>query len=231
MPHPPDFRVVEDAAQVARNAAEWLVDACARAIEARGRCQLVLAGGTTPAAAYRAFAQKHVAWDKVHFGLGDERAVPADHDDANVRMAKECLAPAIAAGAVLHPIEGVERDPVGAARSYAEIFPVPDVVTLGMGEDGHTASLFPHHLALHEQHARVIAIEGSPKPPPRRVTITRRVIIEARELLVLVSGGKKASALAQVVAGGTAEELPIRLAARPHAIWLVDRAAWAKVAR
>jgi 6-phosphogluconolactonase len=224
-----DIRVLESTGDLVTAAVGILTRVTRQALVEREVAHIGLAGGSTPEYVYRHWAGHGLPWQGVHFWLGDERCVPPDHADANVRMARDTLAAALAHGAVLHGVDGVEADAHAAAEAYGRQLPVLDLLVLGMGEDGHTASLFPHHPGLHEQHERVIAIDGAPKPPPRRVTITRRVIAEAHELLVLVTGEQKAAALAATIAGGSAEDLPIRLAGRPRAIWLVDRAAWSRI--
>lgn len=230
-----DLVVLSDAASVAQHAAAWLGEAITQAVTVRGRADVALAGGTTPAATYRQLAAHALPWASVHFWFGDERCVPAAHPEANARMAHDMLGPALAAGATLHVMDGGgdgEGAHAAAAAAYAAALPqVLDVLVLGMGEDGHTASLFPGHAATSERTARVVAITGAPKPPPERLTITSVVIDAARAVLVLVTGGGKADALAQVVDGPRAPaRWPAQLARGPRALWLIDRAAAAQLA-
>lgn len=222
--------VLSDAAEVAARAAKAIVRAASDAIAARGAFRIALAGGTTPRAAYVALVSERVDWSRVHVFFGDERAVPADHADSNFAMANAALFSrvGIPQGQV-HRMRADDVDVEAAARDYDEALAEPlDLVLLGMGEDGHTASLFPGSTALGEQTRRVVPIIG-PKPPPRRLTITPRVLGEAREVVVLVTGASKAGVLAKALGGPLAiDELPVQLAR--SGTFLVDRAAASELA-
>lgn len=200
------LRVVPDERALARRAAEWLVETTRAAVAARGACSVALAGGTTPRATYEVLATSALAralpWGAISWYFGDERAVPFDHPDSNYRLAAETLF----AGRK-EALERARRMPAdaadaeAAAAAYGLLLPDPlDVVLLGMGEDGHTASLFPGSPALEERERRVVAVDA-PKPPPRRMTVTPPVVESAREVLVLVSGEAKAEALAHALEG------------------------------
>jgi 6-phosphogluconolactonase len=219
------LRVVDDAAAVALAAASHVAAAAARATSARGAFHLALAGGTTPRAAYQALAKLPVEWGAVHAWFGDERAVSADDPDSNYRMAKEALFDHVAIpSANVHRMVGESADLDGAAAAYSAALPPSlDLILLGMGEDGHTASLFPGSRAVLETGRAVVPVVG-PKPPPRRLTVTRRVLDAARELVVLVTGSGKADVLARALAGPEAPtELPVQLAR--DGLFIVDRAA------
>lgn len=223
----PRVEVVPDARALARRAAERIVEWVRASVAARGQCSVALAGGTTPRATYEVLAGSAFAaalpWAAVTWFFGDERAVPPDHAESNYRAARETLF----AGRP-EALERVRRMPADAAdlelaaRAYGELLPDPlDLVLLGIGEDGHTASLFPGSPALFERAARVAVVSG-PKPPNPRLTITPPVIAEAREVLVLASGAGKAEALARALEGPLdVTSVPAQLARR--GAWIVDR--------
>ena len=196
--------VVPDPRALARRAAEWIVERTRAAVAARGSCSVALAGGGTPRATYEVLGTSALAaavpWGAIDWFFGDERAVPFDHPDSNYRLAAESLfagRPEALARACRMPADAADADM--AARAYGQLLPDPiDVVILGMGEDGHTASLFPGSPALGERHERVAAVTG-PKPPFRRMTITPPVIEAARDVLVLVAGAGKAAMLARAL--------------------------------
>ena len=154
-------------------------------------------------------------WAHVHLWLGDERCVPADHEDANQRMVDESLLPRLRPheGPHLHPVRG-ELGPEDAAWLYGSEHRAGDGRAAGVrpraarhGPDGHTASLFPGHPAARAAHAPVIGVRDSPKPPPERITLTLPVLARARFTLLLATGEEKREALAGVRAG---DELPPR---------------------
>jgi 6-phosphogluconolactonase len=223
--------VVEDAAALAGRAAEWIARAMVDAVRARGAFHLALAGGGTPRATHEKLAAvADLPWHRVHVWFGDERCVPPDHADANYRMARESLLSRVAIPAAqVHRLEAERADADAAAREYAAALPARlDVCMLGMGEDGHTASLFPGAASIDEQTRLVIAIDGAPKPPPRRMTITPPVIAAARATLVLSAGAGKADMLARVLEGPIdPHTLPVQLAR--DGVWIVDRAATSKL--
>jgi 6-phosphogluconolactonase len=165
----------------------------------------------------------------VHIFFGDERAVPPDHADSNYRMAKESLLDRVAIPpAQVHRIQAESADREAAARAYEALLPdAIDVLVLGIGEDGHTASLFPGSAALRETERRVLPVVG-PKPPPERLTITPPVVLSARHRIVLAAGSGKADAIARALDGPwDPEKTPIQLAKR--GAWFVDPPAAAKL--
>ena len=226
--------VAADAAALARLAAEWLADEVGLSVTLRGACALCLAGGSTPRPAYQALAEpplrESIAWDRVHVFFGDERGVPPDRPESNFRMVNEALLArvAIPAGNV-HRMEAEKDDVERAADEYAMLLPPAlDVLVLGIGPDGHTASLFPGSPALRERRRRVVPAR-SPKPPERRLTITPPVMAAARRVLVLAAGGDKADAVARALKGtGDPLDVPARLAR--DGVWFLDRAAASRLA-
>ena len=186
----PRFEVLPDAAAVARVAAETVREALAG-----GARTLVLAGGSTPAAAYQELAGMEVAWGRVTVLFGDERCVPPGDPASNYRMARETLLSRVDPASV-HRMPG-ELGPDEAAAQYEEVVAALeplDLVLLGVGEDGHTASLFPGNPAL-EASGFVTGVRDAPKPPPERVSLTLRTLRAAHVVLVLATGAGKAEAV------------------------------------
>ena len=221
-------------AALAEAAAEHLVVQAAKAIDARGRFLVALAGGSTPRATYTllatdAFASR-VDWSRVHVFWGDERSVPSDHADSNYRMAREALLDRVPIPAEnVHRIAG-ELEPTQAAASYARELKVTlgadgrlDMVLLGMGSDGHTASLFPDTAAL-EERERWVVPNYVEKLTTWRITLTLPALNRARQVTFLVAGPSKAEPLARIRAG---EDLPAGLVqpAEGTLTWLADRKA------
>lgn len=212
-------------------AADAIATRIASVIEARGRCRLVLAGGGTPRPIYEALAcREQLAWSEVDFFWGDERAVGPDHEQSNYRMAREVLLePLGVSDAHVFRIEG-ERPAAEACDAYvATLGDSPlDVVLLGMGGDGHTASLFPGDPASVEMTASVV-VTNSPKPPAVRISLSLPTLNAAKHVIVLVAGSGKADRLAQVwreLANGP-RQLPVARV-RPtdgELLWLLDDAA------
>ena len=199
--------VLDDAEAVARHAADDLARRIAEARDAGAPIHIALAGGGTPKRAYELLADVDGSWSHVHLWLGDERCVPEDDPDSNALMVRESLlAGERAEPARLHPLPRPEQPEDAAwlyAREIGEHVPggVFDVMLLGMGPDGHTASLFPGHPVLDVREAPCAPVRESPKPPPERVTMSLPVLQAARHTLLLVTGAEKADALARVRAG------------------------------
>lgn len=216
-------RIRLDAAKLPELAAEILATELVASVGARGSATLCLSGGTTPRRAYERLAQlPGVPWKDVTIYFGDERCVPPSHSDSNYRMANEALfePAAIEARNVRRP-RGEDPDPDAAAREYELLLPDAfDVMVLGIGEDGHTASLFPGSPALGESARSYVHVVGD-KPPPNRLTITPGLIESARFTLVLATGRGKQSAVQQALEGPLdIERCPAQLAR--DAVWLLD---------
>jgi len=210
----PEFQVLATPEDVARAAADQIV----AALDGEART-LVLAGGNTPKRCYELLAGGEVKWGRVTVLFGDERCVPPDDPDSNFRMARESLLDRVAP-ATVHRIAG-ELGPDEAAAAYDRIVgalaPL-DVVLLGAGEDGHTASLFPGHPEL-QARGWAVGVRSAPKPPPERVSLTLPALQGARHVIVLATGSGKADAVAKARRG----EVPSGMIA--GALWLIDRAA------
>jgi 6-phosphogluconolactonase len=206
------------------------------AIESRGLCTIALSGGSTPKPLYEAIAAQQLPWDKIHVFWGDERYVPPDHPDSNQLMARRAWLDSVDIPAQnIHPMPTDDADPTDAARKYeshlAEFFnlkrgefPALDVILLGMGDDGHTASLFPHTEAL-QVRDRLITV-GSKDGQPR-ITFTAPTINHGRCVMFVVAGANKRPALAEIFAP-LADELsyPSRLVQPQGELWwLLDREA------
>ncbi len=234
-----EFKVVSDALCLARLAANRIVALASGAIAARGRFAVALAGGATPRPTYALLAEQPLAqeveWPRVEVFWGDERCVPPDHLDSNYRMARCALLDHVPIPREnVHRIPG-ELPPQEAAAAYrlelqealgaAGHF---DLVLLGMGSDGHTASLFPGTAAVDEEERSVVAVYV-PKLGAWRVTLTLPVINAARHVIFLVAGAEKAEVLARVRGG---EPLPAAKVqpADGQLTWLVDRDAAARLA-
>ncbi len=221
----PELVIAANPDSMAKQAAERTARVITESVQARGQCTLALAGGGTPKGVYALLAQmKTLPWDKVVFYYGDERCVAPDDKDSNHRMAHESLlGPLGIADAQIRRMEGEDADREQAAARYAASLPERfDLILLGMGPDGHTASLFPGHEAMGERQRLVMPVKG-PKPPPWRLTLTAPVIEAAREVFVLAHGQGKAQKIAEVMGE------PIDIAVRPiqlaHAgVWFLDEA-------
>ena len=210
-----------------------------RVVADRGVFHWALAGGRTPAALYRILATKPYAslpWGKTHIWFGDERAVLPDHPDSNFRMARETLLDQVLLPAHrIHPMPSDLSHLRQGAWTYSQQMkallphrdgvPCLDLILLGMGPDGHVASLFPGSCALHQTHQSAVA-NYAPGPGTWRITLTRPVIDHARQALLLVAGADKASVVAQALAPNSPSLLPVqRLAPRGRMLWYLDAAA------
>jgi len=215
-------QIFADADELGQCAAELTAKAAAEAIAARGVFHLVLAGGNTPRMCYEKLRDMHVDWSRVHIWFGDERCLPVGDAERNDRMADETLLSHVAIPeSQIHRMQA-ELGPEIAAEKYAALLadaPVMDMVHLGMGEDGHTASLFPGHATLADDRLAVPEF-NSPKPPPARVSMGLRTLNAARQKLILAAGAGKSDALKRIRAG---EKLPVAMV--KDALWLLDCAA------
>ena len=241
----PDIKVHDDPEAVARAAARRFVQLAAEAIADHGAFSVALAGGSTPKRIYELLAtddefKDKVPWRDAHVFFGDERTVPHDHADSNFRMAHEALLSRVALPAEnIHPMKGTGDAAANASlyeddlRAFfgGEEWPRFDLVMLGMGDDGHTASLFPSTAALAEASAWVVP-NWVEKFDTWRITLTAPAINHARHVLFTVTGAAKADRLREVLYGvRDPERLPSQ-SIQPAAgtlEWFVDKAAAAKL--
>lgn len=236
-----------DADALVAAAGDRLVGAITGAIDARGVAYVVLTGGGTGVKLLKHVGAHGAAieWSKVHLFWGDDRYVPAADDDRNDKQAREALLDHIEIPAAnVHAMpasDGEFGDSIDdAAAAYADVLaavaddgaPVPefDVHLLGMGGEGHVNSLFPHTPAVRETSRTVVGVTDSPKPPPRRITLTLPAVQRSREVWLVVAGAEKADAVAAAVGGAAAVDVPAAGATgREATVWLLDEAAAAKL--
>jgi len=238
----PEVRIVEDTQELGQEAADLFVWLGQQAVAANGRFRVALSGGTTPKLLYAMLVSPafsgQLEWARVEFYFGDERCVLPDHPDSNFRMADETLLrPLKIAPERIFRIRGEADDPDKAAREYETVlrtqFGVPapgwpsfDLILLGLGDDGHTASLFPGAPAL-EERKRLVVASRAPSGVKNRITLTVPVMNQARVVLFLVSGIIKAAAVRAVIDDRDTGRVPAKLI-RPvsgRVIWILDRAA------
>ena len=246
MPSTRSIEVLATAADLFHAAAEEFIRAGRDAIGAQGRFTVALSGGSTPKALYSLLAASHAgfAWNRVFLFFGDERHVPPTDPDSNYRMVNESLLTKIAI-----PAENVFRvpaenpDATAAASDYeAQLrrffelkpgeFPRFDLILLGLGPDGHTASLFPDSAALDEQ-SRLVVANWVAKVNTHRITFTFPVLNRAAEVMFLASGADKADMLHQVLEGKNIPPLPSQRVQPSDGklLWMLDEAAAAKLTR
>lgn len=227
-----------DAGELAAAAGARLVGAITSAVGNRGQAVIVLTGGTVGIALLRHVAAyaPDVDWSKVQLFWGDERFVPAEDADRNYRQAREALLETISIpSANVHEMaanDGEFGDDIeAAALAYEKLLPEEfDVHLLGMGGEGHINSLFPDTDAVREDSRLVIAVTASPKPPPRRITLTLPAVRRAREVWLVVAGAEKAEAAAAAINGAAAVDVPAAGAiGREATVWLLDKAAASKL--
>lgn len=201
------WHVMQDQRALVAAVSGRILHSAGDAIRERGVFRMVLAGGTTPAAVYTRLAAAHTDWSGWQLFFGDERCLPADHPERNSNMASEHWLQRVALPAANIHVIPAENGAETAALTYTPLVEqaIPfDLVLLGMGEDGHTASLFPG-----QQHAAgelVHAVHDAPKPPPDRVSLGRAALNAASEVLVMVSGAGKHAAVQRWKRG---EDLPV----------------------
>lgn len=240
----PDIRIAPDQRAWAQDTAALLHQLSLPILTARPRLLLTLSGGATPRLLYQALAappwNKTFDWSRIWFLFGDERCIPPDHPDSNYGMAKQALFdPLGISSAQVHRIEGERLNPESAASQYESVIrnlthcaepalPHLDVILLGLGEDGHTASLFPGTAALHD-HTHVVTVGRSPHGITSRLTMTLGVINQANVVLFLVAGAAKAPIVRRVLEPRSEADRRLPAACvKPdtgRVIWLLDRTA------
>lgn len=237
----PEIKVVADASELSRAAAAEFEEAARNAVQARGRFTVSLSGGSTPRGLYSQLARDahKLPWNDIYLFWGDERHVPPEDKDSNYRMVRETLL-----GQAPIPSQNVfrmhaeETDAARVAEQYEHVIqqffglragelPRFDLALLGLGPDGHTASLFPGTAALQER-SRLVVANWVPKFGHYRLTLTAPVLNHTAEVIFLVSGAEKTAALQAVLnSDAPAEQFPAKLIAPVDGrlIWMVDRAA------
>jgi 6-phosphogluconolactonase len=230
-----NVEVLADRSALIARAKEIVIERIHQAIAVNDRCAIALSGGSTPKSLYAALATESLPWSKIHVFWGDERYVAATHQDSNQLMARQAWFDKIEIPASnIHPMNTTGANPQQDAEQYeAELrdffqqsqgFPSFDLILLGMGDDGHTASLFPHTDALSVRD-RLITVGNKDGQP--RLTFSVPLINQANYVLFMVTGASKCSALKQVFATqGDEAEYPSRLI-QPQGklLWLLDREA------
>lgn len=239
----PDIRVALTAADLIEQGARLIADAARSAIAQNGKFSIALSGGSTPKPIYAKLAtepyRSSIDWSKISVYFGDERCVPPDSDQSNYHMARGALLSQVPIpDANIHRMRG-EDDPQAAAIAYGRLLKAHfgdggvDLILLGMGPDGHTASLFPHTDALAETHHRCVA-NYVPQMSTWRITMSAPFINRAAAVCFMVQGADKADRIVQVIEGARDEQtLPSQLImpASGRLIWLLDREAAAKLHR
>ena len=241
----PTVETFSDTDTLVNAAGDRLATAIAAAIEARGTAWIVLTGGGTGIALLKRLGSHPVDWSRVHLFWGDDRFVPHNDPERNELQAREALLDHIEIPAAnIHPMAPSDgefgEDIHAAAAAYADTLarlaepgsPTPDfdVHLLGMGGEGHINSLFPDTDAVREEHRMVIGVDDSPKPPPRRITLTLPAVRRSRQVWLVVSGEAKADAVAAAIGGAAADDIPAAGApGRDAPVWLLDTAAAAKL--
>jgi len=220
--------VEPDAAALARRAAKYFVEMAGEAVAGHGRARIAISGGSTPKAAFQLLAdpnqpwRNRMPWQNLDLYWVDERAVPPDHAESNYRMTRQALLDHVPLKPrQIHRMEGELEPELAAARYESELrrsfrlegaeSPRFDLVALGMGPDGHTASLFPHTQALHEMN-RLVTANHVPQKDTWRITLTWPVIDHASSVFFLIAGADKAHIVKEVLTGPhDPERLPSQL--------------------
>jgi 6-phosphogluconolactonase len=236
-----EIRVVDSPEALAEAAAATIARLAGEAVAARDRFTLVLSGGDTPRATYERLAappfRDRMPWDRTWVFFGDERGVPPEHRDSNYGMARAALLDRVPVSpARVFRIRGEIEDPEAAALDYAQTlgrelglrrgeWPRFDLVLLGLGVDGHVASLFPGSPAAREVFRPIVAVHAAAAAIPQRFTLTLPALNAAAHVMFLVAGPEKA----KIVKGVLQDEAPVPASmVRPpdgHLLWLIDRAA------
>jgi 6-phosphogluconolactonase len=242
----PEIYVLSDLSEWATAAATMTRELREKALQERGRCSLALSGGKTPEELYRRLATLSTPneWASTDFFFSDERCVPPDHPDSNFHLADRALfRPLAIPESHVHRMSGEHPDPDAAAREYENVlravtgttsgaWPRLDLVLLGVGNDGHTASLFPGTNALQERR-RGVTVGHAPSGPPTRLTLTLGVINQATVVLFLANGDNKAGIVKTILEPQHVSDRQVPAALvrpeRGRLIWVLDRAAAAKL--
>ena len=217
-----EFKIYKTAEAVAQAAADYLFQQIKTCVEKKGQCHVVLPGGSTPARCLELLAEKSLPWKNIHWYPGDERCYPVGHAERNDSMILARLfSQQTDASKNFHAIPA-ELGPEQGAENYASLIDATggiDIVVLGMGEDGHTASLFPGNPALEDDRS-VVPVYHAPKPPDERISIGLSTLRNAAECIVIATGDNKRDALAALKEG---KVFPVGMI-EPDT-WFIDEAA------
>lgn len=238
-----DFEIFDDDDSLAADVATKLLARIAVIQKAEETPQIVLTGGGIADKIHRALARRaddgSVDWADIEFWWGDERFVPEDSDERNAKQARQALLDHVAVNQdLVHEIaadDGIDID--AAALHYGEKIrrhPAEgfDIVMLGIGPDGHIASLFPGFEQLHVTDDLVVSVDESPKPPPRRITLTYPALSQAKEVWFVAAGESKADAIAQAVTGADFQKIPAAgVRGSSRTIWYLDTKAASRLRR
>jgi 6-phosphogluconolactonase len=232
--------IYDDKHALSQHAAEYVMRIANESIDLHGHFIIAITGGTTPGELYSLLGsmpfRSQIDWQLVHIFWGDERCVPHNSPESNFYLAQEALLQKISIPeSQIHPMPADQLDRDAASQAYTvemqntfdtDGIPSFDLIHLGMGPEGHTASLFPHQASLHEKHRLVMPV-SVPKPPPDRLTFTPPLLNAARNVLFLVTGSEKADALHAVLEGEyQPDEYPAQIV-RPTngvVVWMLDKA-------
>ncbi|RSM80173.1 6-phosphogluconolactonase [Amycolatopsis sp. WAC 01375] len=237
--------VYENPDLLAAAAAARLVTRIVDVQAAKGSASVVLTGGGTGIAILRELrdssARDAIDWSRLDLYWGDERFVPADSDDRNEKQAREALLDHVPLDPkrvhAMAPSDGEFGDDVdAAAAAYAEVLAANDaafdIMLLGLGGEGHTASIFPDSPAVHEKERSVVAVRDCPKPPPTRISLTLPAIRRAQDIWLVTGGDAKADAVAQALAGAGEVQIPVAGArGSRRTLWLLDRGSASKLTK
>ena len=250
MPIGPDIRIAHNGQEWAHDAAVLIHEITEHAIRSTGRCLLALSGGSTPKTLYQTLTtaewKGRLSWPHIFFLFGDERCTRPEDPESNFGLAQDALfQPLGIPSDHIYRMKGEYEDPASAAQEYEErirqlthcpspTVPRIDVILLGLGEDGHTASLFPGTPALHER-VKIVTVGQAPTGVRRRITLTLGVINQATVVLFLVTGSAKASMVrASLEPQGVTERVVPAAMVAPEAgrlIWMLDRSAASHLTR
>ena len=213
------WNIYPDFNQASQQAADFLARSIEESINQNGVCHVILPGGNTPVASLKLLSEKSLAWDKVHWYLGDERCVPQGDSERNDLMLDNNLWLKME-NTHIHRIPAEIGAENAAAQYRHEIQHIDtfDIAYLGMGEDGHTASLFPEHEALND-HRSVIPVYHSPKPPSDRVSLSLNTLKKTKTQIVLVAGSAKAQVIKKIK-----ENKPLPINSIGDINWFLDEA-------
>ncbi|WP_414937688.1 6-phosphogluconolactonase [Amycolatopsis sp. cmx-11-51] len=237
--------IYENPDLLAAAAAARLVTRIVDVQAAKGSASVVLTGGGTGIAILKELrdssARDAIDWSRLDVYWGDERFVPADSDERNEKQAREALLDHVPLDPkrvhAMAPSDGEFGDDVdAAAAAYAEVLAANDaafdIMLLGLGGEGHTASIFPESPAVHERERSVVAVRDCPKPPPTRISLTLPAIRRAQDIWLVTGGDAKADAVAQALAGAGEVQIPVAGArGSRRTLWLLDRGSASKLTK